>query len=203
MADTRNHLSAGAGSGLGAASLEADRQGATAEEQAVEAEQEQASSINTATLAQSYQSGLANTVQAKYDQVGRIEDRLEGQIEAQETRIQSLASNRPGFLAMPGARQAWEAQQSQQQQVLQKLNERLEAVREIHAGMGVHGPKIEDLAERRFRMREPELAMGWDDMRAAQRGHEALMRKKEQEQRQAKQLHQGHGLSLSRSIGSE
>jgi len=186
---------------MAAAGLQADQQGLQAQEQAVDTAVQQQTTVDTASVTQRYQSGLADVVEAKVEQVDRIEDRLESQIEAQETRLQSLASNRPGLLSRPGAREAWQAQQLQQQQVLQRLQGRLEAVREVRDTMGVNGSKIQELAERRFRTREPELAQSWDDMRAAQRAHEALQRKQEQDRR--RQQGQGLGLSLTRSLKSE
>lgn len=199
-----NHLNPAALGALVAAGLEAEQQGAMAEEQALEASQQHAATVDMATVAQCYQLGLATAVEAKYEQVGRIEDRLESQIKAQESRLQTMAYNQPGFLSRPGARQAWQAQQMQQQQVLQKLHARLEAVREIRASIGVHGPKIEELAQRAFRMREPELAMIWDDIRATERGHETFMRKQEQERRRKQEQDQGIGMrkgpSLTRTI---
>ena len=199
-----NHLNPAALGALVAAGLEAEQQGAMAEEQALEASQQYTATVDMATVAQCYQLGLATAVEAKYEQVGRIEDRLESQIKAQESRLQTMAYNQPGFLSRPGARQAWQAQQMQQQQVLQKLHARLEAVREIRASIGVHGPKIEELAQRAFRMREPELAMIWDDIRATERGHETFMRKQEQERRRKQEQDQGIGMrkgpSLTRTI---
>ena len=203
MANTQNHLHGGAARGLSGGGLEADWEGSMAEADALEAQDQQAGAVATATLAQSYESGLAMAVQAKYEQVGHIEDRLEGQIEAQEAKVQKLTSNRPGLLSRPGARRAWASQQMLQQRVLHKLNERLEAVREIRDTMGAHGPKLEELAERRFRRREPELAMGWEDMRAAERGHDAIMRRKEQERRRVQERGRGHGLSLTWSLGDD
>jgi hypothetical protein len=67
--------------------------------------------------------------------------------------------------------------------------------------MGVYGPRIEELAIRKLRAQEPELAREWDNRQEAQRLHQALQRKQEQEKNQAwerEQLSRG-GLRLGLS----
>lgn len=86
----------------------------------------------------------------------------------------------------------------QQQHTMQRLHGRLESVREIKEGMGLHGPRIDELAIRKLRAQEPELAREWDAMQEAQRLHQALQRKQEQEKKQTwerEQLSRG-GLRL-------
>lgn len=70
-----------------------------------------------------------------------------------------------------------------QQRIIQRLQDRLEAVREITEGMGVHGPRLEELATRKLRAQEPGLARDWEDMCEARRLHQALLRRQEQEKR--------------------
>jgi hypothetical protein len=68
--------------------------------------------------------------------------------------------------------------------------------------MGVHGPKLEELATRKLRAKEPELVADWYDMQVAQRAHQTLQRKKNQERRQQRDQWQesgGHSLSLNLS----
>ena len=123
-------------------------------------------------------------VEAKHDQAERIEDRLEDLIERQESRMQQAQAKQPGMLALPSTRAKWQQQMQQQQATLQRLHGRLETVREIKEGMGIHSPRIEELAARKLRAQEPELASEWADMREAQRRPEALQRKEEQEKKQ-------------------
>ena len=61
--------------------------------------------------------------------------------------------------------------------------------------MGVHAPRIEELAARKLRAQEPELSTEWDETQVARRHHEARMRMREKE---TKKLSQG-GLSLNLS----
>ena len=79
---------------------------------------------------------------------------------------------------------------------LQVLHHRLDAVREIKDGMGLHSPKVEELATRKMRAENPELASDWDAMRLAVRQHEA---KQAKEQKQAQSRGQSLSLGLSRS----
>lgn len=177
------------------------------QQQAEDAQSEQQALLETSPVESQYLAALADQVEAKHDQVERIEDRLEGVIEQQEAKLHQIEAKQPGILSMPSTRASWQSQVNQQQALLQRLHGRLEGVREIKDGMGLHGPRVEELAARKLRHAKPELADSWDEMRAAQRAHEALMRKKEQEKRikieREQSLTVGRGqtqsLSLNRS----
>jgi len=158
--------------------------------------------LEAAPLEQSYQETLSTYVQAKHDQVERIEDKIENLIEQQQARLQQTLTSQPGVFSRSGTKAAWQAQQMQQQARLQSLHGRLEVVREIKDGMGVHAPKIEELATRKLRAKEPGLASEFDEMQEAQRRHQALLRKQEQERKQKlqqdqQQLGRGQRLGLS------
>lgn len=153
------------------------------QQQAEDAHGEQQALLEASPLESQYAAALEAQVEAKHDQVERIEVRLEGVIEQQEAKLHQIEAKQPGILSMPSTRANWQCQIQQQQALLQRLHGRLEGVREIKDGMGLHGPRVEELAARKLRHAEPELAEGWDEMRAAQRAHEALMRKKDQEKR--------------------
>lgn len=154
-------------------------------ERAQEAQAEQTALLEASPLESQYSAAFAAQVEAKRDQAERIEDRLETLIEQQASRLQQTQASQPGLLSRPGARAKWQSQVQQQQSAMQRLHGRLEAVREIKEGMGAHGPRIEELAHRKVRAHEPELAKDWDEMREAQRLHQALLRKQEQEKKQA------------------
>lgn len=178
-------------------------------QQAEDAHVEQQAILETSPLESRYAAALAAQVEAKHDQVERIEDRLEGVIEQQEAKLHQIEAKQPGILSLPSTKANWQSQVQQQQALLQRLQGRLEGVREIKDGMGLHGPRVEELATRKLRNEEPELAEGWDEMRAAQRAHENLMRKKEQENRLKNEREQSatvgrgqtHSLGLNRSAG--
>lgn len=179
------------------------RSGDALYEDAQELEREQQAMLETAPVEQGYQEALAGYVQAKHDQVERIEDRLENLIEQQQARLQQTFAAQPGLLSRGSTKAAWQAQQMQQQARLQSLHGRLEAVREIKDSMGIHGPRIEELATRKLRAKEPGLANDFDEMQEAQRRHQALLRKQEQEkklkQQQDNQQQLGRGQRLSMS----
>jgi hypothetical protein len=153
---------------------------------AQEAEVEQQALLETSSQEHPYRQILALYVQAKLDQVVHIEDRLENLIVRQQARLQQIQASAPGRLSLPGSRRAWQNRQSQQQTRLQTLHTRLEAVREIKEGMGLHSPKIEELATRKMRAENPELTSGWDAMREAGRRHQLQLH--EQEGRQSRAL---------------
>lgn len=162
-------------------------------------EQEQQALLEGAPLEQTYQEALALYAQAKHAQVEQIEDRIENLIDRQQARLQHTQANTPGLLSMPSAKRAWQARQTQQQARLRNLHNRLETVREIKEGMGIHAPKIEELATRKMRAENPELASDWDAMREAARRHQALMRKQERERKQTHEQRQGRSQSLGLS----
>ena len=159
-------------------------------------EQQQYSLLDSAPIEQTYQETLVAYVQSKHDQVERIEDRLEVLVDRQQARLQQMQSRSPGFLSLPSTKRAWQTQQAQCRARLQVLHHRLDAVREIKDGMGLHSPKVEELATRKMRAENPELASDWDAMRLAVRQHEA---KQAKEQKQAQSRGQSLSLGLSRS----
>jgi hypothetical protein len=178
--------------------LNAETQTETLLELVQEAQAEQTALLEATPLESQYCAGFAALVEEKHNQVERIEDKLENLIDLQASRLQQTQANQPGILALPGARAKWQQQVQQQQNTLRWLQGRFESVREL---MGVHGPRIEELAIRKLRAQEPELAREWDDRQEAQRLHQALQRKQEQEKKQVwerEQLSRG-GLRLGLS----
>lgn len=163
-------------------------------ERAQEAQAEQVPPLES-----QYSAALAAQVEAKHNQAERIEDRLENLIEQQASRLQQTQASQPGLFSRPSARNKWQSQIQQQQSAMQRLHGRLEAVREIKDGMGVHGPRIEELAHRKVRAKEPELAKEWEEMRGAERLHQVLLRKQEQEKKQALE-HERRGENFGRSL---
>ena len=180
------------------AGSQADREGQQLEMAAEVAAVEQSALLATEASAQSYPLALADAIEAKQEQVDRLEGRLQHQVLAHEARLRALAIRRPGRLSGPGTRRDWQAQQGRQRQILLRLHGRLEVVREIRQAMELHGSRIETLAEQRLRRREPELAERWDALRAARRGQQALQR--QQASVQAAAHGQVRGLSRNRSM---
>ena len=167
---------------------------------AKEMQDEQVAAIEASSLESRYGAALAVQIEAKLDQAERIEDRLEHLIEQQASRLQQAQVRQPGMLTLPGARAKWNDSIQQQQASMLRLQGRLEMVREIKDAMGLHGPRIEELATRKLRDKEPELADAWDELREAQRLHQLHQRRIEQDKKQAlekaQRLMQGGGQSL-------
>ena len=173
-------------------------------DEAREADSGQSSLIDGAPVESQYTAALAAQVDAKHDQTERIEDRLENLIELQSTRLQQVQVQQPGLLALPGTRQLWQQKLQQQQNTLLKLRGRLEAVREIKDGMGLHSPRIEELAAHKLRFKEPDMAADWVSRQESQRRHQALLRQQEQNQKKLLLIGEseqqlGRGMHLSQS----
>lgn len=90
------------------------------------------------------------------------------------SRVQQTLEAAPGILALPSTKARWQNLVQSQQRAIQILQSRLEGVREIKDGMGLHAPHLEELAARKLRNDEPELAREWDDVQLAQRAHHLL-----------------------------
>lgn len=159
-------------------------------------EREQQALLESAPIEQAYQEALALHVEAKHAQLERVEDRLEHLIDAQQARLQQIQANTPGLLSMPGARRAWQTQQAQQQARLQTLHNRLEAVREVKEATWLQSPVVEEMATRKMRAENPELAADWDAMREAGRKHQMLMRQKDKERQAEERQRPGRAQSL-------
>lgn len=169
---------------------------------AQEAQSEQAGLIEASPVASQYSSALAAQVEAKHDQAERIEDKLETLIEQQTSCLQQARLQQPGLIALPKTRQRWQQQLQQQQRTMQRLQGRLEVVREIKDGMSAHGPRIEEMATRKLRAQQPELASEWDELQEAQRLHQGLQRKQKlnQERMQREQRSVSNRLGLSQAL---
>jgi hypothetical protein len=141
-----------------------------------------------------YENELQTHIEAKQQQVERIESRLETLIEQQEARLLQTQQNKPGVLAMPSTRSAWRERQEEQRSRLKGLHARLERVQSLREGMSTHGPKLEELATRKLRTQNPELAAGWDES-------QAQARREHLEQRQAKKKGQQQAQGRSQTLG--
>lgn len=170
-------------------------------ERAREVQEEQAVAVESSPLESQYNAALAAEIEAKHGQAERIEDRLEHLVEQQASRLQQTQARQPGMLTLPGARARWQDNVQQQQASMLRLQGRLELVREIKDGMGLHGPKLEELAARKLRHKDSELAEGWDELREAQRLHQLHLRRTEQEKRQALEREQRQAQGGGRTLG--
>ena len=102
----------------------------------------------SSALEQNYQETLASYILAKYEQVDRIEDRLEHLIDRWQTHLQQRQLSRPGFLSLPATRKAWQARQAG----LNRLRARLKTVQKIKSGI-----RIKAFAANKTRKENPQL----------------------------------------------
>src|SRR5208283_3010692 len=105
-----------------------NRSDATAElgndllEQVHEAQSQQAALLESTALQSRYNDALADYVQEKQGQVERLEDRLENLIEQEMANLESCQAHRPaGLFLRPGARGAWQREQTGRQATIQRL----------------------------------------------------------------------------------
>ena len=172
---------------------------------AKDTQDEQAAAYEATPLEYRYSAALSGQIESKLDQAKSIEDRLEHLIEQQVSRLQQTQVRQPGLISLPGARAKWNDSIHQQQASVLRLQSRLEIIREIKDGMGLHGPRIEELAIRKLRDKDPQLTDAWGELREAQRLHHLHQRLIEQHKRQALEKAQhltqggGHSLGLART----
>lgn len=130
---------------------------------------EQTALLEGSSLQARYNQALGYYVEQKADQAEALEQRLEAMVERQQSQLQQSTILRPGWLALPSTRAAWEQGNQRCQARLQQLQGRLERVQELQHGMGLYTPRVEELAVRRLRAEEPELAEQWSLQRQAER----------------------------------
>lgn len=120
------------------------------------------------SIESSYGLSLQMHIEEKHQQIKRIETRLKGLIEKQETNLrQNLAvRGKLRTILKPWKRTARKKEIAGRRALLQRLRKRLDLVREIKVGTIPHGPRIEQLAARKVRFHEPELASGWEAWRS-------------------------------------
>ncbi len=167
-------------------------------DRAQEAQSQQTALLESTALQSRYNDALADYVQEKQGQVERLEDRIENLVEQEIANLESCQVHRPaGLFLRLGARRALEREQARMQATIQRLQNRLEHVREIKEDMGLHGPKIEELAVRKLRLKEPDLAGEWDATHTAQRHHEAVERQQKQQQARSQSLSRTRSLRIA------
>lgn len=117
--------------------------------------------VQSATLR--YDDALAEKLNQKLNQAEQIEERLERLIDQQSQQLALTQAHRPGRMSLPTTRARWQMQQQQQQASLQRLQGRLQVVREIREGVTTTGtPNLERLAREALKHESPELVAARD-----------------------------------------
>lgn len=171
-------------------------------ERAMEVQAEQSAFVlsQPSAVELQYPVALAAFVEAKRGQVAGLEDKLEGIIEAQSSKLQMLQASQPSMLSLPSTKRRWQEQVQNQNSSIARLHSRLDTVREIKEGMGVHSSRVEDLAARKLRREDPDLCEQWDALRLAQRQHEAIRRQEAARQKKERGLLQDDSRSMKQSL---
>ncbi len=120
-------------------------------ELANESQAEQTALLEASPVALQYSAALAAQVEAKHEQVERIEDKLEAIVQQQSATMRQMLSARPGVFSLPASRARWQQQVQRQGMIMQRLQGRLELVREIKEGMGPRmGPGLKSWPRARY-----------------------------------------------------
>ena len=155
-------------------STQLDLASSTFVNQALEIQSEQ-SSLPTAyeSPVQRYDEAIAEKLSEKQLQVERIEDKLEMLLDRQTALIQATRARQPGRLSFPSSRARWLSQCQQQEATLQRIQSRLELVREVRDGISIYGgSRMGDLARDRLVHEQPELVAERDAAVRAERRSE-------------------------------
>ena len=167
-------------------------------EQAEGLANDQESLAVAAEIEKRYDAVFQNYLEAKHEQVERLTDKLEHMIENQQSILTRLENKRPGFLARPSTRQAWSQTVQQQKTKIRRMERRLGRVHEIEEGMTVTGPKLVELASRKIRAHDPELAKSWEGIREELRRQQEKERQAKRDQKKTQK--QSRGRAQSRGL---
>lgn len=111
----------------------------------------------TPPIIEAYSVQLDRIIQEKHEQAERLEDRLELMLQSQSAIVQRLRSEKPGWLSSSTTRTRWQMQFAQAVLVRERIEQRVEQVREIMVATHLHGHPIELAAIQKLAFRYPEL----------------------------------------------
>jgi hypothetical protein len=156
----------------------------------------QAEQLRDQQVQQQYNDKLGIYVQEKAEQIDRLQSSLAAALTSEKAQLQAIRQSPPGWTAGKKAHVQWEQQVARRTTRIAQIAQRVDRVGEIEEAAGVYAEtKIEELAERKFRFAEPELAQKWDRIQRKER--EASIPKIEQSRSLEDDLVQG--LTLSRT----
>jgi hypothetical protein len=152
-------------------SAQLDLESSTFVDQALEIQSDQSSAPPGANESpvQRYDEAIAEKLSEKQLQVERIEDKLEMLLDRQATQLQETRARQPGRLSLPSTRARWLSQCQQQEATLQRIQSRLQIVRELRDGIGIGGSHLLGLARQRLAHEQPGLVAERDAAVRAER----------------------------------
>ena len=143
-----------------------------------------------------YGDQLKLCLDAKAQQVQRLEERLEKRIASQRSMLETTDRQRPGLLKSLWKGREWKERRENQSKRLQTLENRLSVVKAIKKDMG--GKRLEALAEKRLRRHAPDMVARYEAEMQRKRERSAEEHLKRAEERS---LSATRGAGLSRKIG--
>ena len=143
-----------------------------------------------------YGDQLKLCLDAKAQQVQRLEERLEKRIASQRSMLEKTDRQRPGLLKSLWKGREWKERRENQSKRLQTLENRLSVVKAIKKDMG--GKRLEALAEKRLRRHAPDMVARYEAEMQRKRERSAEEHLKRAEERS---LSATRGAGLSRKIG--
>jgi hypothetical protein len=119
---------------------------------------------------------LAFYAQAKAQQIDTLQAALQTALHNQVTKLAGMEQHAPPWTVNRQARSTWQNQLAQAKTRLAQLERRSERVGEIATGAGLYADSLlDELAARKLRFRDPDLARRWDALQQQQR--KAALRK--------------------------
>lgn len=163
-------------------------------------ENTQQAMLEASSVELEYNSVLESYVQQKHNQVERIESKLAQLLQKQQVKVDRIRSAKPSFFSLPKAVKTWRNQLNKQIGIVAKIESRLTSVKDIRSSMGLHEPRIEELASRKLRLNEPSLYEEYCKKMEKERALENQTRSKMSEQKQGKKMKQAINLAKTSPI---
>jgi len=171
--------------------------------QAEQSASEQRALLENASLEQTLTATLKPYVEAKHEQIERIEAKLGQVIEQQQTKLNQVEQNPPKHKWLSSKKtkaantNAWYNNKNKQLARLHELNYRKSRVEKIKESTDSRFPTIDQLATQKMRREHPELAASWNAMRESVRLKQQQERQQREKQAQSQEQSQLQGYSLS------
>jgi hypothetical protein len=130
----------------------------------------QAELLRAEELSLQYNAQLAFYAQAKAQQIDTLQAALQTALHNQAAKLAAIEHHAPAWPASRQARSTWQNQLAQAKTRLSQLERRSERVGEIASGAGLYADSLlDELAARKLRFRDPDLARRWDALQQQQR----------------------------------
>ena len=130
----------------------------------------QAELLRAEQLSLQHNAQLAYYAQAKAQQIDTLQAALQTALHNHVAKLAAIEHHAPAWPANRQARSAWQNQLAQAKTRLAELERRFERVGEIATGAGLYADSLlDELAARKLRFRDPNLARRWDALQQQQR----------------------------------